>query len=144
MLNRYYHDHVLLACSCQSASICVHASAGMKKLFGAVSLHLSLSLSSPQACTQPSVKASVVVASRPLWCPAGTAAASRCQREGTDEDIELIATKAATNSRRGELVVADGNILTMCVYGVVEEEGKCVCVCPFLNTESWNDEWNQA
>lgn len=26
-------------------------------------------------------------ASRLLWCPAGTTAADRCQREGTEEDI---------------------------------------------------------
>lgn len=39
-----------------------------------------------------------------LWCPAGTAAADRCQREGAEQDIELITTTAATNSRSGEHV----------------------------------------
>lgn len=66
---------------------CVHVFAWMQKLFWPVNLHLSLSLSSLQACRRWSVKASTASlliedASRLLWCPAGTAAADRCQREG--------------------------------------------------------------
>lgn len=41
-------------------------------------------------------------ASRLLWCPAGTAAADRRQREGTEEGTELITTTATTISRHGK------------------------------------------
>ncbi len=83
--------------------------AWMQKLFWPVNLHLSLSLSSLQACRHWSMKASTASlliedASRLFWCPAGTAAADRRKREGTEDDIELITTTAVTNSRSGEHV----------------------------------------
>lgn len=75
--------HGNLRCVCVPVCVC----ANVKACFWSVNLHLSFSLSSLQACSRWSVKASTASlliedASRLLWCPAGTAAADRCQREG--------------------------------------------------------------
>lgn len=68
----------------KSVFMCLHE---CKSCFGLSTYTFSFSLSSLQACSRWSVKASTAFlliedASRPLWCPAGTAEADRRQRQG--------------------------------------------------------------
>ena len=67
-------------------------------------------------------------ASRLLWCPAGTAASGRRQREGTEEDTELIATTAVTNSRSGGTRRPIGITTSLTLAMLRRGGGVCLCL----------------
>lgn len=108
------------ACICENVFMCLRE---CKSCFWPVNLHLSLSPSSLQACRRWSVKASTAFPPS-LRMPVVSSGVLQAQRQptdakekGTEEDIELITTTAATNLRsggtRGPIGITPSLTLTM-------------------------------